>query len=140
MGPWIIAGVTLVLLVGWRAFRSMWRDSRMQVEGLPSLKLRRTWALPAKEGDRIMWCPILSRKVVLAETGHDEGEIGTVVGFAKEKRQNFPIVAFDERPDEDDVIDRWGAARVLPVELTTAAPRKASVYPLKAKKKRKKKR
>lgn len=98
----------------------MWAESTAQVDALPPTKERRTWPAPTEVGDRIMWCPILANKVVLADTRIDEGEIGTVVGFTDDKR--WPIISFDARPGDVDAIDKWAASRVLPEAL--ARPRR----------------
>ena len=79
-----------------------------------------------------MWCPILARKVVLADTRIDEGEIGSVVDFTRARQ---PVIAFDSRPGEADVTDKWAAARVLPPELTR--PKRNAPPPQRSKKRKK---
>jgi hypothetical protein len=122
MVGWIIvAAVALVALLLWKGLRTMWSESTAQVDALPPANERRTWPLPTTTGDRIMWCPILAKKVVLADTKADEGEIGTVVGFSGDNR---PQISFDARPDQPPVIDKWGAARVLPA--AAARPKRSA--------------
>ena len=65
-----------------------------------------------------MWCPIFARKVVVADTQIEEGEIGTVIGFTDGQR--WPIISFDGRRGYD-VTDKWSAARALPVEIARPA-------------------
>jgi len=125
MVVWIVGAVVVVLLVVlWRLLRGLWRESHAHVDALPPANVRREWPLPRDIGDRVMWCPLLARKVVLAGTQLDEGDIGTVVAFSDDGRQ--PIISFDNRQSEADVVDKWGAARVLPKDLAPARPRVVS--------------
>ena len=55
---------------------------------------------------------------MLAGTQLDDGELGIVVGFADDGRQ--PVIAFDNKPNLANVVDKWGAARVLPDKFTPA--------------------
>lgn len=136
---WIILAVAAVAaLLLWKGLRTMWAESTAQVDALPPATERRTWPAPSGVGDRIMWCPILARKVVLADTKIDEGEIGTVVGFTDDRRQ--PIISFDARRHETDVVDKWAAARLLPAELARRGAKTAAAHRPKPKKKAKKKR
>jgi hypothetical protein len=122
MVPWIIvAVVAVVALLSWKGLRTMWAESTAQVDALPPADERRTWALPSATGQRVMWCPILAKKVVLVDTKADEGEIGTVVGFTDGHR---PQVSFDARRDEPPVVDKWGAARVVPAAV--ARPKRSA--------------
>ncbi len=133
---WIILVVVAVaLLLLWKGLRTMWAESTAQVDALAPANERRTWPAPGAVGDRIMWCPILARKVVLVDTKIDEGEIGTVVGFTEDRRQ--PIISFDAHRHETDVVDKWAAARLLPAEL--ARPRVKAAPPRRAKSKRRSK-
>ena len=119
---WIVLGVVAVAaLLLWKGMRTMWAESTARVRALPSVDDRRTWPVPTDVGDRVMWCPILAKKVVLADTRVDEGEIGSVMGFTDKR---WPIISFDERGDQPDVTDKWGAARRLPDAL--ARPRKSA--------------
>lgn len=116
MVGWIILAVVVVAaLLLWKGMRTMWAESTAQVDALPPTSERRNWSAPTMVGERIMWCPILARKVVLADTRIDEGEIGTVVGFTDDKHQ--PMISFDLRPSEPDTVDKWAGARVLPPAL-----------------------
>jgi len=130
----IIAVVALAALLLWKGLRTMWAESTAQVDALPPKNERSTWSVPTTVGQRVMWCPILARKVVLADTRIDEGEIGSVVDFTRARQ---PVIAFDSRPGEADVTDKWAAARVLPPELTRP---KRNVPPPQRSKKRKKRR
>jgi hypothetical protein len=93
MVDWIVAAVVLVVVVViWRLLRGLWKESHAQVDALPPATARRDWPVPRDIGDRVMWCPILARRVILADTQLDEGDIGTVVAF--DGRQ--PIISFDD--------------------------------------------
>jgi len=98
------------VVVIWRLLRGLWKESHAQVDALTPASARRDWPVPRDIGDRVMWCPILARRVILADTQLDEGDIGTVVAF--DGRQ--PIISFDARPNHANVVDKWGAARMLP--------------------------
>lgn len=115
MGPmvlWIVLGVvTLAALIGIAVLRAMWRESSAKIDALPAKDERRAWPMPDQAGDRIMWCPILARKVVVAETMLEEGSLGTVVRITDDGR---PAIAFDARPGAAPLVDKWGAARVVP--------------------------
>ena len=116
MTRWIILAIVAVAAVLlWKTMRTMWEESTAKVATLPPASLRRTWPIPRDAGDRVMWCPILAKKVILTDTELDEGEVGTVVGFTDDKRH--PIVSFDSRANEPHTIDKWAAARVIPAEL-----------------------
>ena len=128
----IIAVVALAALLLWKGLRTMWAESTAQVDALPPKNERSTWSVPTTVGQRVMWCPILARKVVLADTRIAEGEIGSVVDF---NRAHQPVIAFDSRPGEADVTDKWAAARVLPPELTR--PKRNAPPPQRSKKRKK---
>ena len=135
MVGWIILAVVVVAaLMLWKGLRTMWAESTAQVDALPPTNERRTWPAPTEVGQRIMWCPILAKKVVLADTKIDEGEIGTVVGFTDDKHQ--PMISFDLRPADADVVDKWAAARVLPPSLARPKRNPPPSQRSKAKKKR----
>jgi hypothetical protein len=61
--------------------------------------------------------------VVLADTQLDEGDVGRVIGFSDDGRQ--PIISFDGKPSHTKVVDKWGAARVVPKEFELARRRPA---------------
>jgi len=134
MAGWIILAIVAVaaVLLG-KGLRTMWRESSAKIDALPPASVRRTWPVPRDAGARIMWCPILAEKVVLADTRIDEGEVGTVVGFTDDKRH--PIIAFDSRTNEADTVDKWAAARLLPVEFER--PKKKAPQPRRTKTKKK---
>lgn len=115
MGPmvlWIVLGVVaLAVLFGVAVLRAMWRESSAKIDALPAKSERRTWPVPGRVGDRIMWCPILARKVVVAETMLEEGSLGTVVRITDD---GHPAITFDLRPGVAPLVDKWGAARVVP--------------------------
>lgn len=116
MTGWIILAIVAVAAVLlWKGMRTMWKESSAKVDSLPPASARRTWPVPHDAGDRIMWCPILAKKVILADTEIDEGEVGTVVGFTDDKRH--PIISFASRATEPHTVDKWAAARVLPGEF-----------------------
>ena len=122
MLSWIIAaGILVVVTVVWRLLRGLWKESHAHVDGLPPAKVRRAWPMPSDAGQRVMWCPLLANKVILTDTQLDEGDIGTVVGFSGVEFQ--PVISFDARPTHKNFVDKWGAARVLPVEFEQARPR-----------------
>ena len=126
MTGWIIVAIVAVAAVLlWKGMRTMWKESSAKVDSLPPASARRTWPVPHDAGDRIMWCPILAKKVILADTEIDEGEVGTVVGFTDDKRH--PIISFESRPNEAGTVDKWAAARVLPAEFER--PRKKTPPP-----------
>jgi len=119
MVSWIVAAVVLVVVVVlWRLLRGQWKESHAHVDALPPASVRRDWLAPREIGDRVMWCPLLARKVMLADTQLDDGELGSVVGFVDDGRQ--PVIAFDNKPNHANVVDKWGAARVLPDRFTPA--------------------
>ena len=116
MVSWIVAAVVLVVVVVlWRLLRGLWKESHARVGALPPANVRRGWPVPRDIGERVMWCPILARKVILADTQLDDGELGTVVAFSGDGRQ--PVISFDVKPKDATVVDKWGAARVLPDEF-----------------------
>jgi hypothetical protein len=117
MVPVILAAVVaFVVLFGMKSLRKIWRVSNAHVDTLP--RERHDWPAPTQIGDRVMWCPIFARKVVVADTQIEEGEVGTVVGFTDDPR--WPIISFDGRSGYD-VTDKWIAARAIPVEIARPA-------------------
>jgi hypothetical protein len=119
MLSWIVPAVVLVVgVVAWRLLRGLWKESHAHVDALPSASVRREWSAPNEIGDRVMWCPLLARKVMFADTQLDDGDLGTVVGFSDDGRQ--PVIAFDGKPSHAKVVDKWGAARVMPDRFTPA--------------------
>ena len=118
MVAWIVAAVILaVIVVLWRLLRGLWKESHAHVDALPPASDRRSWPVPNAIGQRVMWCPILAKKVILADTQLDNSEMGTVVAFSDDGRQ--PIISFTNKPDHANVVDKWGAARVLPDRMET---------------------
>ena len=139
MVVWIVAAVAVVMVVVlWRLLRGLWKESHARVGALPPANVRRGWPVPGAIGDRVMWCPLLARKVMLAGTQLDEGDLGTVVGFSDDGRQ--PIISFDDMPNHSSVVDKWGAARVLPGEFAPARKRTAPPPRRPTRKSRKKRR
>ena len=131
MKTWIILLVVVVVAwIVWKLLRSMWAESHEKLDALPPPKVRRNWPFPQHVGDRVMWCPILARKVILGEHTREEGDLGTVTAFVDDK----PVIAFDERSTTPEITDKWGAARVVPAELDRLRPTSRPSHP-KAKKK-----
>ena len=119
MVSWIVAAIVLVVIVVlWRLLRGLWKESHAHVDALPPAGVRRDWPAPSEIGDRVMWCPMLARKVMLASTELDDGDLGVVVGFVDDGRQS--VIAFDKKPNQAKVVDKWGAARVVPDRFTPA--------------------
>jgi hypothetical protein len=124
MVVWVVAAVAVVLVVViWRLLRGQWKESNAHVDALPPASVRRGWQMPHDIGERVMWCPLLATKVILADTQLDEGDVGTVVAFSDDGRQ--PVISFDRKADRTNIVDKWGAARVLPGEFEPARKRTA---------------
>jgi len=101
----VLAVVVVLVVVLWRLLRGLWKESHARVDKLPPASVRRGWPAPRDIGERVMWCPLLARKVILADTQLDEGDVGTVVGFSDDGRQ--PIISFDAKPRNTKVVDKW---------------------------------
>lgn len=109
----ILLGVlVVVVLFGFAVLRGIWQESAKKIDALPSKQERRTWPLASAVGERVMWCPILASKVVIGETMVEEGSLGTVTTLEGGR----PVVAFDAMPGRPALVDKWGAARVVPKE------------------------
>lgn len=123
---WILLGVLAVVLVfGALVLRGVWQESAKKIGALPPKQVRRTWPAPSAVGQRVMWCPILASKVVLSDTKVEEGTLGSVTRLTDD---GLPVVAFDGVAGSA-MVDRWGAARVVPAEhdkKTKAAPTRAN--------------
>lgn len=128
----IILIVMAVVVIAIALVRSAYKESRAHSATLPDRDVRGGWPAPTEVGQRVMWCPLLARKVILADTMLDDGDLGTVI--ALEGRR--PVIAFDGR-DGEPVVDKWGGARVLPPEHE---PRPARPVPPKRRPKKKGKR
>lgn len=109
----IVLGVlVVVLLFGGAVLRGIWQESAKKIDALPAKEERRRWPLASAPGERVMWCPILASKVVLGETMVEEGALGTVTKLDRGR----PVIAFDSMPGRAGLVDKWGAARVVPKE------------------------
>ena len=123
----IVVAVVVVAVLGVLLLRSTWRDAATTAAAAPTADERSRWPFPQAVGDRVMWCPMLARKVILADTMLDDGAVGTVVDL---DGRGQPSIEFDD--GGRTILDKWGAARVVPAGHE---PRRARPLPPKAKRK-----